>query len=223
LSEARKPAAARPAPAERDLEALLIGALPELDIAPDPALVTALLRFVGLLAKWNKAYNLTSVRDEREMVIRHVLDSLSVLAHLKGKQVLDVGTGAGLPGIPLALADARRDFTLLDSVGKKVRFVQHVAAELKIGNLHVAQARVQQYQPDQLFDTVVCRAFSALADFVRACGRLVAPGGQLLAMKGQYPEGELGFLPGDWVALEVRPLEVPQLPASRHLVVIGRR
>lgn len=212
--------AARP---PRELEELLAGALPELGLPADPAHITALLRFVALLSKWNRAYNLTSIRDEREMVIRHLLDSLSALPFLAGQRVLDVGTGAGLPGIPLALYQPERQFTLLDSVGKKLRFVQHAAAELNLVNVEVVQERVQQFQPPAPFDTITCRAFSALADFVRGCGRLLAPGGRLLAMKGQHPEGELAVLPGDWRVVEVAPLSVPLLEATRHMVVIQRR
>ena len=213
----------QPARAVRELEELLACALPELGLPADPARITALLRFVALLSKWNRAYNLTSIRDERDMVIRHVLDSLSALPFLAGQRVLDVGTGAGLPGILLALYQPERQFTLLDSVGKKLRFVQHAAAELKLTNLEVVQARVQQFQPAVPFDTIICRAFSALADFVRGCGRLLAPGGRLLAMKGQHPEAELALLPGDWAVTEVVPLQVPLLEAARHMVVVQRR
>lgn len=224
MNAARQPAAGGPpGRPPRELEELLAGALPELGLPADPARITALLRFVALLAKWNRAYNLTSIRDEREMVIRHVLDSLSALPFLAGQRLLDVGTGAGLPGIPLALFQPERQFTLLDSVGKKLRFVQHAAAELNLANVEVVQARVQQFQPVALFDTITCRAFSALADFVRGCGRLLAPGGRLLAMKGQHPEAEIALLPGDWRVAEVTPLQVPLLEAARHMVVIQRR
>lgn len=210
-------------PAERDLAALLCDALPQLGIEADAARVGALLRFVSLLAKWSKAYNLTSIRDQREMLVKHVLDGLSARVALSGVQVLDVGTGAGLPGLPLALCEPDRQFTLLDSVGKKVRFVRHVVAELALANVTVVQARVQQYEPEQSFDTVICRAFSSLADFARSCGRLAGPDGQLVAMKGQLPETELALLPGDWVAADILPVSVPLLDAARHLVVLRRR
>lgn len=196
--------------------------LPELGLGADPRLVDALAAYLRLLDKWNQAFNLTSIRDPGEMVVRHVLDSLSALPFLQGGRVLDVGCGAGLPGIPLALADPGRSYTLLDSGLKKVRFVRQVIAELKIGNASAVQMRVEDYAPMQLFDTVTSRAFAALPDFIRGAGRLVAPGGRLLAMKGRLPADELAALPAGWVAAAVTPVQVPALDAERHMIVVRR-
>lgn len=197
--------------------------LPELGLGADPRLVDALAAYLRLLDKWNQAFNLTSIRDPGEMVVRHVLDSLSALPFLQGGRVLDVGCGAGLPGIPLALADPGRSYTLLDSGLKKVRFVRQVIAELKIGNAIAVQMRVEDYAPMQLFDTVTSRAFAALPDFIRGAGRLVAPGGRLLAMKGRLPTDEIEALPEGWEIEAVTAVQVPGLDAERHMIVVGRR
>ncbi len=196
--------------------------LPELGLVADARLVDALAAYLRLLDKWNQAFNLTSIRDPGEMVVRHVLDSLSARPFLKGERVLDVGCGAGLPGIPLALAEPGRSYTLLDSGLKKVRFVRQVIAELRISNASAVQMRVEDYAPMQLFDTVTSRAFAALPDFIRGAGRLVAPGGRLLAMKGRLPADELAALPDGWVASAVTPVRVPALDAERHMIVVGR-
>lgn len=182
----------------------------------------ALAAYLRLLDKWNQAFNLTSIRDPGEMVVRHVLDSLSARPFLQGGRVLDVGCGAGLPGIPLALADPGRSYTLLDSGLKKIRFVRQAIAELKISNADAVQMRVEDYAPMQLFDTVTSRAFASLPDFVAGAGRLVAPGGRLLAMKGRLPADELAALPDGWVAGAVTPVRVPALDAERHMIVVSR-
>ncbi|MEZ5563119.1 MAG: 16S rRNA (guanine(527)-N(7))-methyltransferase RsmG [Gammaproteobacteria bacterium] len=196
--------------------------LPELGLGADARLVDALAAYLRLLDKWNQAFNLTSIRDQGEMVVRHVLDSLSARPFLQGGRVLDVGCGAGLPGIPLALADPGRSYTLLDSGLKKIRFVRQAIAELKISNADAVQMRVEDYAPMQLFDTVTSRAFAALPDFVAGAGRLVAPGGRLLAMKGRLPADELAALPEGWVAGAVTPVRVPALDAERHMIVVSR-
>lgn len=181
-----------------------------------------LVRYLELLAEWNVAYNLTAVRDPAAMVARHVLDSLVVVPYLGGERVLDVGTGAGLPGIPLAIACPQRRFTLLDSNGKKTRFVTHAALTLGLANVEVVKSRVEDYRPPAPFDTVISRAFAALADFAAAAGRHLAPGGRLLAMKGAWPQDEMAALPADWRVSAVHPLAVPGLDAQRHLVVLER-
>jgi len=180
-----------------------------------------LLAYLALLVKWNQAYNLTAIRDPLEMVTKHLLDSLAVLPHLHGTRVLDVGSGAGLPGIPLAICDPAREFTLLDSNGKKTRFLLQAKGELRLSNLSVVHSRLEQYRPGQLFDTVTARAFASLADMTAGTAHLLAPGGSLLAMKGEYPQDELDALPPGFVVREIIALTVPGLEAQRHLVRIA--
>lgn len=180
-----------------------------------------LLAYLALLVKWNKTYNLTAIRDPLEMVTKHLLDSLAVLPYLHGARVLDVGSGAGLPGIPLAIGDPARQFTLLDSNGKKTRFLFQAKGELRLANLSVVHSRLERYQPGALFDTVTARAFASLADMAAGTAHLLAPGGVLLAMKGEYPQDELDALPPGFVAREIIALTVPGLEAQRHLVRIA--
>jgi len=191
-------------------------------LAPDvrDRLLDSLTHYLAQLTKWNKAYNLTAVREPREMVVRHILDSLAAAPFLRGSRIIDVGTGAGLPGIPLALLYPDRQFTLLDSNGKKIRFVQHVTRELGLTNVLPVQARAEAYEPNHSFDTVISRAFTALADFVANSGHLVGAGGCLLAMKGKIPDAELAALPGDWRATRIEVLQVPGLDAERHAIVL---
>ena len=178
-----------------------------------------LLAYVRLLAKWNSAYNLTAVRDPLEMVTRHLLDSLVIVPHLHGARVLDVGTGPGLPGIPLAVARPELAFTLLDANAKKTRFVVQAVGELVLKNVEVVQSRVENYRPSRIFDTVVSRAFASIADMLAHARHLCAPGGRFLAMKGAYPEEELEALPAGY-DVEVVPLTVPGLDAARHVVIV---
>jgi len=182
-----------------------------------------LLTFVHLLAKWNAAYNLTAVRDPQEMIARHLLDSLVLLPYLHGARVLDIGTGPGLPGIPLALARPDIAFTLLDANAKKTRFVTQAVGELGLKNVEVVQARVENYRPEQKFDTLVARAFSSIAELLKSAQHLCAPGGRFLAMKGVYPEEELAAIPAEFAVSEVAALKVPGLDAARHLVVVTPR
>jgi 16S rRNA (guanine527-N7)-methyltransferase len=177
-----------------------------------------LAAYLALLERWNRAYNLTAVRDPEAMVVRHVLDSLSILPWVEGPRVLDVGSGAGLPGIPLAIARPEYEFSLLDSNGKRTRFLTQVAAELRLNNVSVVRGRVEDYRPETLFNSIVSRAFATLADMVTDAGRLCAPAGRLLAMKGVFPDDELARLPPGYVVVGVYPLRVPSLDAERHLV-----
>lgn len=206
--------------ADTDLETLLRESLPAVGVDADPRLIARCLRFLRLLEKWNRAYNLTAVRDPVDMVPLHLIDSLSVRAFLRGTRIADIGTGAGLPGIPLALTEAARQFTLVDSGGKKVRFVRHAIGELELCNASAVQARVPIWEPDELFDTVVCRAFSALPEFVASCGALVRPGGCLLAMKGRLPKTELAALPLGWRATRCEPVDLSGMDVHRHVVVL---
>lgn len=196
--------------------------LVQLGIEPAPLRIELLLAYLELLVRWNRRFNLTAVRDPGDMVPRHLLDSLSALRWLSGERVLDVGSGAGLPGIPLAVVDPGRAYCLLDSNGKKTRFLEHAVAELGLANVDVVQCRVADFAPGELFDTVICRAFSAVPDFVAACGHLTA-GGPLLALKGRDPAGELTGLPADWAVEGVERIVVPYLDAERHIVVLRHR
>jgi len=173
-----------------------------------------------LLQKWNRTYNLTAVRDPADMVTRHVLDSLAVLPYLSGSSMIDVGTGAGLPGIPLAIARPLQSWTLLDANAKKTRFLTQAVGELHLNKVRAVNSRAEDYRPAEKFDTLVSRAFASIADMLACAGHLCAPGGRILAMKGTFPEKELADVPAG-MAIDVRRLVVPGLDAERHLVVLG--
>ncbi|HET8729799.1 MAG TPA: 16S rRNA (guanine(527)-N(7))-methyltransferase RsmG [Moraxellaceae bacterium] len=177
-----------------------------------------LLAYLALLVKWNGAYNLTAVRDPAQMLVKHLLDSLSVLPHVKGETLIDVGTGAGLPGLVLALARPALRVTLLDSNGKKVRFLRQVIAELGIGNAEAVQSRVEEFAGH--YDVVTSRAFATLADMVEWSGHLAGESGEFLAMKGVHPAEEIAALPAGFRATSVVSLTVPFLEEARHLVHI---
>lgn len=183
----------------------------------------ALLRYLALLQKWNRAYNLTAIRDPQEMLSRHLLDSLSVANFLTGKRILDVGTGPGLPGIPLAILYPERDFELLDSNGKKTRFLIEARQQLGLKNLVVHCDRVEKLQDAQGFDAITSRAFASLADMANGCEHLLAEEGKLFAMKGQYPTEELSQLPKHFIVDQCYSLSVPGVNEARHLLLISRR
>lgn len=176
-----------------------------------------LMHYLYLLEKWNKAYNLTAVRDLDQMVTRHLLDSLAISPWISGPRILDVGTGAGLPGIPLALTHPDCQFVLLDSNGKKIRFLQEVKRVLRIPNLEIEQTRAENYRPEQGFDTVISRAFSDLGQMLSWTGHLIAEKGQWLAMKGRYPETELNTITRPY---QVQTYSVPGLEGERCCVTI---
>jgi 16S rRNA (guanine527-N7)-methyltransferase len=181
-----------------------------------------LLTYIGLLAKWNEVYNLTAIRNEHEMLSHHLLDSLALVPYVDGRQFLDVGSGAGLPGIPVAIARAECEVTLLDSNQKKAAFLQQAVIELALTNATVCSARVETWQPDHRFDVIASRAFSNLADFVRDSQHLLAAHGVFAAMKGAYPDAELARLPKDYKVRSVTRLAVPGLTGERHLVLVER-
>jgi len=200
------------------LEERLAEGLEALNISADAVQRDRLLDFLRLVRKWNRVYNLTSIDDPAEMVPLHLLDSLAVLPYLKGARVLDVGTGAGLPGIPLALLSPDKNFTLLDSNAKKTRFVQQVAIELGLANVRVEHARLEHYRPQEGFDTILARAFASLAAIFSETSRLLRPSGIILAQKGKLPGDEISAL--EKMNVEVFPLSVPGIAAARHLIVI---
>ena len=206
-------------PLKQNPEARLLAGLVALRL--DTALAAPLSRYLGELVLWNKAYNLTAVRDPAEMVTRHLLDSLVVLPHVAGR-IVDVGTGAGLPGVPLAIANPGLHVTLLDSNGKKTRFLRNVQRVLGLGNVEVVEARAETWAPAQPFDQVVSRAYASIADFVTTTGQLCAPGGRWLAMKGKLDPGEIAALPAGFALEQTVKLEVPALHEDRHLLKIRR-
>lgn len=202
--------------------AQLDAGLGTMGIAASPEQKERWLAFLTLLMKWNKAYNLTAVRDPAEVVARQLLDSLSILPWFTAEALLDVGAGGGLPGIPLAILFPGRQFTLLDSNGKKTRFLTQCKLDLGLDNLTVVQARADEFQPPQAFSQISSRAFTALPNLVAWCAHLLAPGGQFLAMKGQYPENEVAALPAPWQVEARHGLQVPGCEAERHLLIIAR-
>ena len=194
--------------------------LAELGLKLTPAACEKLVAYLGLIQKWNRVYNLTAVREPRKMLSHHLLDCLAVVPHVAGTSVLDVGSGAGLPGIPLAIALPRLHVTLLDSGHKKAAFLKQAQIELALTNVTVVSERVQAWDTAQRFDLVVSRALTDLPEFVQLAGRLVAPGGCLAAMKGIYPYEELAQLPAGWRARAPTALKVPGLRAERHWVCL---
>lgn len=179
-----------------------------------------LVAYVELLHKWNKAYNLTSVRDPNEMLIRHILDSIVVAPHLQGERFIDVGTGPGLPGIPLSIVLPDAHFTLLDSLGKRVRFLRQVQHELHLTNVTPVQSRVEDFPAEPPFDGVISRAFASLNDMVSWCHHLPGAQGKFYALKGLIPNDEIATLPAAFSVESIVELTVPHLEGDRHLVVI---
>ncbi|NNM82891.1 MAG: 16S rRNA (guanine(527)-N(7))-methyltransferase RsmG [Burkholderiales bacterium] len=184
---------------------------------PDEA-IAGMLSYVDLMAKWNRVYNLTAIRDRERMISHHLLDSLSVLAHLEGKTFADIGSGGGLPGIPLAIACPDSEFTLVESNQKKSNFLKQCRIELGLHNVRVEARRVEEVSGH--FDCVISRAFADAAEFVNLSRHLLAEGGMLAAMKGKDPEGELSRLPNDVEIVKVVRLEVPFVEGERHLVIM---
>lgn len=205
-----------------DHAAELASGAAELGISLTDTQSRQLLDYLALLHKWNKAYNLTAVRDPDEMVSRHLLDSLSILPFVTGQRWLDVGSGGGMPGIILTIMRPETSFMLLDSNGKKTRFLTQVKMELGLDNLKVAQGRVEAFQTEAAFDGIVSRAFSSLADFTQMTRHLGHAETRWLAMKGQYPEEELAALPIDFEVGQSTRLTVPGCQGSRHLLILRR-
>ena len=204
---------------DRDpLRQRLCAGLAALQLDLSEAVIERLLDYVRLLARWNATYNLSAVRDPLEMVTRHLLDSLVLMPHVRGDTLADLGSGAGLPGIPLAIVAPQRQVTLVDSNGKKTRFLRAAVRELGLTNVRVLEGRVEQ--ADGAFDCITARAFASLADMLTWGGDLLAADGVWLAMKGHITQDELAGLPSGFVVDAVVPLQVPGLDAARHVVVI---
>jgi 16S rRNA (guanine527-N7)-methyltransferase len=188
----------------------------------DEAQLAKLVAHLDLLDDWNTRMNLTAIRDRPSQLTKHLLDSLTVLPYLQGERIADVGSGAGFPGIPLAIVQPHRHFSLIESTGKKCRFLEHVRDALELKNVEVVQSRAESYKPEVRFDTVLARAVGPVADLVKVAGPLVVGGGRLLAMKGRYPQDELEAKLNGWKVASVHPLTVPGLGEERHLVELVR-
>jgi 16S rRNA (guanine527-N7)-methyltransferase len=178
----------------------------------------ALLRLLDELTLWNRTYNLTSITAREAMISAHLLDSLSAQPELTGKRIADVGTGAGFPGLPLALVEPQRQFTLIDSVAKKIRFVSHAARVLELANVAPLQARVETLAPATAFDTVMARAYAALPDLLGSVRGLCGSATRVVALKGRYPQDELDELPRGWRLASARVVSIPRLQAKRHIL-----
>lgn len=207
-----------------DINALrpeLAAGLVQLDL--DAALAAPLLEYLALLARWNATYNLTAIRDPREMLAKHVLDSLTMQPYVRELRTLaDLGTGPGLPGIPLAIATPSLQVTLVESNGKKARFLREAVRQLKLTNVEVAESRIEAFRPDARFDAITARALATLPLILQLGGHLPGADGRLLAMKGVLPEDEIAALPPGWRLAAVHQLRVPGLSAERHLLEIVR-
>jgi len=207
---------------EAELRDTLVAGTRELGLALDDSQIERLLALVALVGEWNAKFNLTAIREPLDMVRKHLLDSLTVQPWIRGPFVMDVGTGAGFPGLPLAIVNPELRFTLLDSTQKKIRFVEHAARELGLANVTAVAARAESHEPAQRAQSVVSRALAAVPLFVEQAGHLCAKQGRLLAMKGRDPAEELVKLPRGWRVASIERLRVPGLPDERHLVVLER-
>ncbi len=196
--------------------------LNSLDIKVDEAQVAKLKQYVDLLNRWNKTYNLTSVREPKDMIPLHIFDSLVVADLIKGNNCLDVGSGGGLPTIPLAVMQPERQFTALDTNGEKTRFIQQAVIELGLKNVKVVHERVEKWQADAPFDAIISRAFASIHDFVSSSSMHLIEGGTMYAMKGQYPTAEMQYLPKGFMLSNSHELRVPSVEGERHLLEITR-
>ena len=196
--------------------------LTQLGLDPQFCPCEAYLQYIDLLAKWNRAYNLTGVRDKQRMIHAHVLDSLAVLPYLRGNRCLDAGTGAGLPGFILALAQPDVEWTLLDSNGKKVRFLRQLLFEMKTGNIEIVHSRAEKFLSSVTYSSIISRAFGSLSAYYRAVEHLLQPGTRALALKGRLPDEELQEVAGRKNSISVEELQVPGINTHRSLVILER-
>ena len=216
------PPRSRPStPSNTSLAAILRDGIEQMKLQISLPTQAQLLNYIGYLVKWNKTFSLTAIDDPKQMVVRHLLDSLSLVPYIKGSRLVDVGSGAGLPGIPLALVFPEYEMVLLDSQTKKVRFMTQVIADMQITNINIAHTRVQDYHPQQVFDTVISRAFATLGEFTHAAIHLCEARGCMLAMKGRYPAKELDDLQLVGKTVDIIPVHVPGLDAERHIARIS--
>jgi len=210
------------APSLDELERRLAAGVADLGLAIDRDARSKLLQHLELVAKWNRVHNLTAIRDGDKAVSAHLLDSLAILPYLRGPRVLDAGSGAGFPGIPIALTRPELHVDLLDSSHKKCAFLRQAVAELRLTNASVVCERLASWSPNQAFDCIVSRALAEIRDLIALTAHLLAPGGVIAAMKGVHPFEELERIPADFRVRQVQALEVPGLGAERHLVLIER-
>lgn len=208
-------------PADPLERTLVVGASVQ-GIALEPEQAAAMLRLIAELREWNQRFNLTGITDPVDMVRKHLLDSLSVQPYLRGTRVADVGTGAGFPGLPLAVINPGREFALIEATGKKARFVRHAADVMGLANVEVIPARSEEWRGPAPYDIVLTRALGKLADFVRVAGHLCGAKGRLLAMKGRRPDAEIAALPPGWKVFAVHEVRIPGLAAERCIVELGR-
>jgi 16S rRNA (guanine527-N7)-methyltransferase len=204
------------------LESQLKNLLGQTELSIEQQSISQLVVYVDLLHKWNKTYNLTAIKDRQQMLTIHIADSLVVSPYLKHNRYIDVGTGAGLPGIPLAIYHPNKQFVLLDALGKRIRFLKQVVYELGLKNVTLVQSRVEVYQPDKHFDGILSRGFASLKDMLHWCQHLVDCTGEFLALKGQLNDAELSQIPSGFTVRHNIPLQVPELIGKRHLVIFSK-
>ncbi|BFT32085.1 16S rRNA (guanine(527)-N(7))-methyltransferase RsmG [Alteromonas sp. D210916BOD_24] len=208
---------------QQELHTILASGLEALSLELSDTQQQQLIDYVMLMDKWNKAYNLTSVRDPNQMMVKHILDSLAIVPYLTGNNIIDVGTGPGLPGMPLAIAFPDKTFTLLDSLGKRVRFMTQCVHALKLKNVTPVQSRVEEHQGEKPYDIVLSRAFASLKDMLHWCQHLVDSEGQFLALKGQFPQQEIEEVSNHFQVIKTENLTVPNLVGERHLVWLKKK
>ncbi|HBE91413.1 MAG TPA: 16S rRNA (guanine(527)-N(7))-methyltransferase RsmG [Gammaproteobacteria bacterium] len=206
----------------KDLLDTLHSGVESLGMSVSDKMPARMLAYIDLVGKWNRVYNLTAVKGRRNLLIRHLLDSLTVRPHLCGVRILDIGSGAGMPGIPLALAAPELELVLLDSNAKRIRFLRQVVAELALDNVTLVQQRVQEYRSTEKFDTLVSRAYASLADMIESSGHLLSDDGCIIAMKGIWPGDETTAIPEGFHIDRVIDTHVPELNEQRHLVLCRR-
>ena len=208
---------------QQELHTILVQGLDALSLELSERQQQQLVDYVLLMDKWNKAYNLTSVRDPKQMMVKHILDSLAIVPHLEGDNIIDVGTGPGLPGMPLAIAFPEKRFTLLDSLGKRVRFMTQSVHTLGLKNVTPVQSRVEAHNGEVPYDIVLSRAFASLKDMLHWCQHLVDSEGQFLALKGQFPQDEIEEVSDHFHVSKPENLTLPNLVGERHLVWLKKK